>query len=71
MKLQPIDDLVDDLALGAHPTKLRSARVTALTASRLAASCAVLNMSSVQTAGVTSRANARSSARVSCGRSAP
>src|SRR3954451_7766942 len=40
MKLQPLDDLVDHLPLGPYrkPTRLRSARATALTASRLAAS---------------------------------
>jgi len=42
VKLQSIEDLVDHLALArsASPTRLRSARVTALTAARLAASWA-------------------------------
>jgi hypothetical protein len=42
VKLQPIDDLVDRLALGAHhePSRWSSARITALTTARLAASAA-------------------------------
>jgi hypothetical protein len=46
MKLQPVDDLVDHLALGTHreATRLSSARITARTTSRLAASCVVLNI---------------------------
>ena len=49
VKLQPVDDLVDHLALGAHrePDQVEFGADHRLTTSRLAASCVVLNMSSV------------------------
>jgi hypothetical protein len=49
VKFQPVDDLVDHLALGAHgySDQIELGAEHRPTASRLAASCVVLNMSSV------------------------
>ena len=49
VKFETIDDLVDHLALGAtrQSDQIESARKTALTTARLAASCVVVNISSV------------------------
>jgi hypothetical protein len=73
MELQAIDYLVDDLAVGSirETNQVQIATSDCLNRGAMGRVVVVLNMSSVYTAGFTSRAIARSRARASAALSAP